>query len=76
VKPNIQWDSTAQAPFFYYYSANSGRYRMVYFENPDSLRAKYRLVKDKELGGVGIWALGYDGGYQELWKLLGKEFKL
>ncbi|MGE3801987.1 MAG: hypothetical protein AB7H80_13280, partial [Candidatus Kapaibacterium sp.] len=27
-----------------------------------------------ELGGVGIWALGYDNGYTELWELLGMKF--
>ena len=32
------------------------------------------MAKDKNLRGVGIWALGYDKGYQDLWNLLGEEF--
>jgi spore germination protein YaaH len=48
--------------------------RQVYFENERSLRAKYELIKANDLAGVGIWALGYDGGYQELWNLLKEQF--
>lgn len=76
VKPNIEWDTVAQVPYFTYLSPSSGVNRMVYFENPDSLKIKYRLVKDYNLDGVGIWALGYDGGYQELWALLDSELIL
>lgn len=35
---------------------------------------KYDWIKEKQLGGVGIWALGYDNGHTELWKLLAQKF--
>lgn len=73
-RPQILWDEIAQAPYFTYVSNKTGSIRQVYFENIDSLRIKYRLAKDLNLAGVGIWALGYDRGYQELWKLLSEEF--
>jgi spore germination protein YaaH len=76
INPEILWDESAKVPYFTYVSPTNGSYRMVYFENPDSLREKYKLVNSNNLGGVGIWALGYDGGYQELWNLLEKEFIL
>jgi spore germination protein YaaH len=76
VNPAVLWDETAQTPYFSYISPNTGSERMVYFENVDSLRAKYQLAKDLDFAGVGIWALGYDGGYQELWDLLNAEFIL
>ena len=35
---------------------------------------KYDLVKEDGLGGVGIWALGYDGSRPELWDALAAAF--
>ncbi len=72
--PLILWDQTAQAPYFSYISPDTGYRRMVYYENPESLTAKYQLIKSRDLAGVGIWALGYDGGYQDLWNLLAVNF--
>ncbi len=76
VKPQILWDDLAQSPYFTYTSPDTGSTRQVYFENAQSLKTKYQLIKRNNFAGVGIWALGYDGGYQELWKLLREEFVL
>ena len=73
-KPEIKWDETAQVPYFTYFNEEYGTTRQVYFEDADSIRAKYKFAKTAGLAGVGIWALGYDGGYQELWELLKEEF--
>jgi len=70
----ILWDNIGQTPYYYYRSPDSGALRVVHFENKDSLKMKYGLVKQYNLGGVGLWALGYDGQLPELWDLLGKEF--
>jgi len=72
--PRIYWDNVAQVPYFTYTSTATGSTRQTYYENEESLRAKYRLAKKSQLAGIGIWALGYDGGYQELWNVLGEEF--
>ena len=68
------WDEIGQVPFFSYISNSTGSIRQVYYENPKSIKIKYDMAKDKNLRGVGIWALGYDKGYQDLWNLLGEEF--
>ena len=73
-KPEIKWDETAQVPYFTYFNEEYGTTRQVYFEDADSIRAKYKFAKTAGLAGVGIWALGYDGGYQELWELIKEEF--
>ncbi|MFT4678625.1 MAG: spore germination protein YaaH, partial [Chitinophagales bacterium] len=39
-----------------------------------SLSIKYDWIKKNKIGGVGIWALGYDNGYPELWNLLTEKF--
>ena len=49
-------------------------YKEIWFENEKSLSIKYDWIKANQLGGVGIWALGYDDGYSELWTLLSEKF--
>jgi spore germination protein YaaH/flagellar hook assembly protein FlgD len=49
-------------------------WRELYFDDAQSLRAKYDLVNRAGLRGVGIWALGYDGPYPELTQALGDKF--
>lgn len=39
-----------------------------------TLGIKYDYINKKGLGGTGIWALGYENGYNELWDLLQKKF--
>ena len=52
----IQFDQTAQSPFFRYYDS-AGRQHEVWFEDARSLRAKYALVDEYELAGVSFWSL-------------------
>ena len=40
----------------------------IYFEDERSLKAKLELVKQTGLGGVGFWALGYEGEDEEIWR--------
>ena len=74
VDPEIKWNEDGKSPYFTYTDEDTGQLRTVYYENVDSLKAKYDLVNKYNLGGAGIWALGYDGGYKELWDLLYKQF--
>ncbi len=74
IKPDVKWDEISKGPFFSYEDPDTKSKRQVYYENSESLKIKYELVNRYALGGIGIWALGYDGGYQELWDLLGTEF--
>lgn len=52
----IQFDETAQSPFFRYTDAE-GRRHEVWFEDARSLRAKYALVAEYGLAGVSFWNL-------------------
>lgn len=74
VNPEIKWDELGQVPYFSYTSPDTNSLREVYFENAQSLDVKYKLAKKNNFAGIGIWALGYDGGYTELWDLLNREF--
>lgn len=39
----------------------------IYYENESSVKLKLDLVKNAELGGIAIWALGYEGSNPGLW---------
>ncbi len=69
----INWDTTAQSPW-YSYIDSVGQKRVVYFENPRSLGVKYDYINQKNLQGVGIWALGFDGKRTDLLQLLADKF--
>lgn len=61
---------------FYVYRDDNSNYRQLWYEDSLSLSKKYDWVIERQIGGVGIWALGYDNGYGELWKLLAAKFAL
>ncbi|HYM84354.1 MAG TPA: cell wall-binding repeat-containing protein, partial [Candidatus Dormibacteraeota bacterium] len=49
-------------------------WREMYVDDAQSLSAKYDLVNQRALRGVGIWALGYDGTRPELDQALYAKF--
>jgi spore germination protein YaaH len=49
-------------------------WRELYYDDTESLGAKYDLVNNWDLRGAGIWALGYDGRRTELYALLKLKF--
>lgn len=51
----IQYDETAQAPFFYY--TDNGEQHVVWFDDPKSIEAKLRLVDEYSLAGVSWWTV-------------------
>lgn len=46
----------------------------LWFDDSETLGAKYDWILQSGIAGVGIWALGYDNGYTELWDVLGEKF--
>ena len=68
------WDIDASVPYVAYQSGST--WHQCWYDDEFSLAAKYDLVKMKELAGIGIWALGYDGAYQNLWDMLVEKFRI
>ncbi|GGE40947.1 glycoside hydrolase family 18 protein [Psychroflexus planctonicus] len=46
----------------------------VWFDDDYTLGKKYDFALSKKLKGVGIWALGYDNGYNDLWNVIENKF--
>ena len=49
-------------------------WRQVYYDDAQTLRARYDMVNRSGIRGVGIWALGYDGSRPELNQALADKF--
>ena len=52
---SIQFDEQSQSPFFTY--TNRGIDHVVWFEDVRSWQAKFDLIKERSLTGVGIWQI-------------------
>lgn len=55
---------------FYPFKDRDGNYHQIWYEDSLSLSKKYDWVLSKKIGGVGIWALGFDNGSPQLWEAL------
>jgi spore germination protein YaaH len=51
-------------------------YRQLFFESDRSLSIKFQWIKDQGLAGPGVWALGYDEGYSQLWDVFVEHFSI
>lgn len=68
------WDEQGQVGYKAYFSNSDNTYRQIFIEDEKSLGIKYDFAKEKKLGGVGMWALGFDDGKPEMWTLLREKF--
>lgn len=67
-----QYDTGVENPWYSF--SKSGSWHQVWYDDAESLAAKYSLALDENLGGIGIWALNYDAPHAELWDLLEEKF--
>ncbi len=69
---NRQYDVESETPYWVYQSG--GNWRQALVDDEVSLGKRYDIVKEMKIGGIGIWALGYDDGYTQLWNLIEEKF--
>ena len=63
----IQFDETAQAPFFHY-TDNGGTVHEVWFEDARSMDAKLRLIAEYGFQGGGVWNLMRP--FSQIWQVM------
>ncbi len=68
----IQFDETAMSPYFTYNA--DGTEHEVWFEDVRSLQAKFNLVKEYQLNGMGYWQLMRF--FRGNWLLLAEQFQI
>ncbi|MBI4037713.1 hypothetical protein HY382_01545 [Candidatus Curtissbacteria bacterium] len=66
------WDDDAKVSWRGYWDETG--WHVVYMEDKKSLSLKYDFAKEKNLAGVGIWALGFDEGEKSFWETLSEKF--
>lgn len=69
----IEYNNRDDAPFFYY-KDEQGKKHVIWFENEQSMQAKFNLVKEFDLRGISYWVLGED--FPKNWTLLRDNFQI
>lgn len=70
--PNKKWENNSFSPYYSFLS--SGLNRQCFTDDSYSMRRKFDMVNQRGLGGIGIWALGYDDGYLDYWQAIKDKF--
>jgi len=65
---NKSFDYNSYTPYYAFQS--SGSWYQCFIDDSMSMRERYDIVNQRSLGGIGIWTLGYDDGYTELWNAI------
>ena len=55
---------------FFLNQTDSLNFEKIWFDDSVTLRIKFDRIKERKLAGLGIWALGYDNGRNELWRAI------
>lgn len=67
-----QWETNS---FSIYYPFTVGAsLRQCWCDNAFSMRKRFDIVNQRNIGGIGIWALGYDDGYNDYWNAISDKF--
>jgi len=66
------WNNQSHTAWFSYQEGLE--WRQCWYDDSLSLSHKYQFAIDHQIAGVGIWALGYDDGHDELWGALYDKF--
>lgn len=66
------WEPNCYSPYYKYTSGISQR--QCWIDDTYSLGRKYDMVLQRGLGGIAIWALGYDNGLTSYWNLIRDKF--
>ncbi len=71
IPENKHIEPNSFGPYYAYY--DNGWYQ-CFLNDVNSLERRYEMVNYRGLAGIGIWALGYDNGYIELWEVINESF--
>ena len=65
-------NENSMSNYYTYYSG--GNWHQAWVDDETTMKYKYDLIQQRDIGGIGIWALGYDDGYTEMWDLIRDRF--
>jgi len=65
------WDSSSNTPWFRY--QKNGMWYQTWYDDDESLGLKIDYGYSENLGGIGFWALGYEGNNATIWNTIKKK---
>ena len=66
------WEPNSFSSLYTRYTGTE--WRQCWIDEARSMRYKFDIVNQRDIGGIGIWTLGYDDGYQDFWDALKDKF--
>lgn len=69
---NKHWNNTSYTPYYTFYPDTS--WKQCWIIDQYAYGKRLEMVNNRGIAGIGIWALGYDDGYTELWDMLKEKF--
>ncbi len=77
--PNISslsatWSETTLSPYLVF--EVDKEIHQIHYEDQESLKQKIMLVNSANLGGIAIWAIGYETPYNDIWNPIKDLFTL
>jgi spore germination protein YaaH/PKD repeat protein len=64
---NHSWDADSYTDI---YAFNDGANKQCFIALEDGFRKRLEHINNSGIAGIGIWALGYDNGYNQLWNAI------
>ena len=68
---SASWSTLSQTPYLNFYQQEN--LYQLHYDNPYSISLKIDLVNQARLGGIAIWALGYEVPYSDLWQTISQQ---
>lgn len=65
---SASWSNLTLTPYLSYIEAD--KTYQIHYEDAASLKLKIDFIHQAKMGGLAIWALGYETPYQELWQTI------
>lgn len=56
------FDNVSQEAYTIYKDSETGTYHQIFYPTSSSTQIKINYAQSNNLGGIGLWALGYEGG--------------
>jgi spore germination protein YaaH len=69
-----RWDDDSRSPWYDYYDGT--QYHQVWCDDAESLSLRMALARDRSIGGIGFWALGYENDLEGPWQAVVDTFEL
>lgn len=74
-----QYDSVSHSSWYSFVvkdtMRNKRRFRQIWVDSDSAFAEKLNLINERDLAGVGIWALGYNKHYDNYWKEIERSFR-